>query len=80
MDWTDSSSRKSTRHHSIQTEDAHCILSRKEEMKMNATISRTVIEEAVILFYEAAGFRADVLEAEVRSMSDQKLMEVYLAL
>ena len=47
---------------------------------MNATISRTVIEEAVILFYEAAGFRADVLEAEVRSMSDQKLTEVYLAL
>ena len=47
---------------------------------MKATISRTVIEEAVILFYEAAGFRADVLEAEVRSMSDQKLTEVCLAL
>lgn len=50
------------------------------QMKMNATISRTVIEEAVILFYEAAGFWSDVLEAEVRSMSDQKLTEVYLAL
>lgn len=49
-------------------------------MKMNATISRTVIEEAVILFYEAAGFLSDVLEAEVRSMSDQKLTEVCLAL
>ena len=49
-------------------------------MKMNATISRTVIEETVILFYEAAGFWSDVLEAEVSSMSDQKLMEVYLAL
>ena len=47
---------------------------------MNATISRTVIEETVILFYEAVGFWSDVLEAEVRSMSDQKLMEVYLAL
>ena len=44
---------------------------------MKATISRTVIEEAVILFYEAAGFWSDALEAEVKSMSDQKLMEVY---
>lgn len=47
---------------------------------MNTTISRTVIEEAVILFYEAAGFWSDALEAEVKSMSDQKLMEVYLVL
>ena len=39
-----------------------------------------VIEETVITYYEAAGFWTEVLVAEVQSMSDDKLMEVYLAL
>ena len=47
---------------------------------MYASISRTEVEEAVIIFYEAAGFWTDVLEAEVKSMSDHKLMDIYKAL
>lgn len=41
---------------------------------------RTKIEAEIIMFYEVAGFWPDILEAEVRSMSDEKLMEVYLTL
>ena len=47
---------------------------------MKTVVCRAVIEETVITYYEAAGFWADVLVAEVQSMSDDKLMEVYLAL
>ena len=47
---------------------------------MKIIICRAVIEEMVITYYEAAGFWTDVLVAEVQSMSDDKLMELYLAL
>ena len=47
---------------------------------MKTVVCRAVIEEMVITYYEAAGFWADVLVAEVQSMSDDKLMELYLAL
>lgn len=47
---------------------------------MKTVVCRAVIEEAVITYYEASGFWTDVLVAEVQSMSDDKLMEVYLAL
>ena len=47
---------------------------------MKIIICRAVIEEMVITYYEAAGFWTDVLVAEVQSMSDDKLMEVYLTL
>ena len=47
---------------------------------MKTLVCRAVIEETVITYYEAAGFWTDVLVAEVQSMSDDKLMEVYLAL
>ena len=47
---------------------------------MKAIICRAMMEEAVITYYEAAGFWSDVLVAEVQSMSDDKLMEVYRAL
>ena len=47
---------------------------------MKIVICRAVIEEMVITYYEAAGFWTDVLVAEVQSMSNDKLMELYLAL
>ena len=47
---------------------------------MKAIVCRAMMEEVVIAYYEAAGFWSDVLDAEVKSMSDDKLMQVYLAL
>ena len=47
---------------------------------MKTVVCRAVIEEMVITYYEAAGFWTNVLVAEVQSMSDDKLMELYLAL
>ena len=47
---------------------------------MKTIVCRAMMEEAIIAYYEAAGFWSDVLDAEVKSMSDEKLMEVYLVL
>ena len=47
---------------------------------MKAIVCRAMMEEAIIAYYEAAGFWTDVLIAEVQAMSDDKLMEVYLTL
>ena len=41
---------------------------------------RQAMEEMLIVFYEAAGFWTDVLESEIRSTSDEMLMEAYLNL
>lgn len=41
---------------------------------------RDGLKDLLMIFYEAAGFWNDVLETEIRSMSDKKLMEVYLNL
>lgn len=41
---------------------------------------REAMEDILIMFYETAGFWTDVLEAEVKSMSDGALMEAYLNL
>ena len=41
---------------------------------------REAMADILIMFYEAAGFWTDVLEAEVKSMSDDALMEAYLNL
>jgi len=41
---------------------------------------RDGLMDLLMIFYEAAGFWNDVLETEIRSMSDKKLMEVYLNL
>ena len=43
----------------------------------NAFTLREGMEEILMMFYEAAGFRKDVLETEILSMSDDKLMEAY---
>ena len=47
---------------------------------MKTIVCRAMMEEAIIAYYEAAGFWSDVLDAEVKSMRDEKLMEVYLTL
>ena len=45
---------------------------------MKAIVCRAMMEEAIIAYYEAAGFWSDVLDAEVKSMSDEELMNAYL--
>ena len=39
---------------------------------------REGMEEILTMYYEAAGFWPDVLEAEIKSMSDDELMKAYL--
>lgn len=39
---------------------------------------REVLMDILMEFYEAAGFWPDVLEAEIKSMSDDELMKAYL--
>lgn len=41
---------------------------------------REGMEEILMMFYEAAGFCAELLEIEINSMSDEELMEAYLNL
>lgn len=41
---------------------------------------RDGLMDLLMIFHEAAGFWNDVLETEIRSMSDKKLMETYLNL
>ena len=35
--------------------------------------------DLLIVFFEAAGFCSDILENEIHSMSDEKLLETYLS-
>lgn len=39
---------------------------------------REALMDILMEFYEAAGFWPDVLEAEIKSMSDDELMKAYL--
>ena len=39
---------------------------------------RDAMMDILMEFYEAAGFWPDVLEAEIKSMSDDELMKAYL--
>ncbi len=39
---------------------------------------REALMDILMVFYEAAGFWPDVLEAEIKSMSDDELMKAYL--
>lgn len=39
---------------------------------------REGMEEILTMYYETAGFWPDVLEAEIKSMSDDELMKAYL--
>ena len=41
---------------------------------------RKALLEILMDFYECAGFRADILEKELASMSDEELVEAYLLL
>lgn len=41
---------------------------------------RDGLMDLLFMFYEAAGFCPDILENEIHSMSDEKLLEAYLNL
>ena len=41
---------------------------------------REAMEEILITFYETAGFWADLVEEEIKSMNDEELMNAYLIL
>lgn len=46
----------------------------------SACTLREGMEEILMVYYETAGFCAELLEIEIKSMSDEKLMEAYLNL
>lgn len=49
----------------------------KRTNNINNLSLREGMEEILTMYYEAAGFWPDVLEAEIKSMSDDELMKVY---
>lgn len=49
----------------------------KRTNNINNLSLREGMEEILTMYYEAAGFWPEVLEAEIKSMSDDELMKVY---
>ena len=50
----------------------------KRTNNINNLSLREGMEEILTMYYEAAGFWPEVLEAEIKSMSDDELMKAYL--